>query len=186
MSAPKLVLHPQAHDLAPSREAIALALHNIGLIGAAFSLDGNTHFQTGPDFLDGISFLGCAPSIQLDPPAQQITHAARSGQFCHIHIPAVTEQPRLRCRIGQGPRCRRCRVDIPPHLILVPSALIACPDCGHISPAAGLNWRQSGGYARVYLDIWGIHTGEAVPSDRLLDRLAVASGVPWRFFYIED
>ena len=48
--------------------------------------------------------------------------------------------------------------------------------------AHGLNWRQTGGCARVFLDIWGIHTGEAAPGEQLLERL----GADWRFFYTED
>ncbi|MBI5460931.1 MAG: hypothetical protein HY941_01955 [Gammaproteobacteria bacterium] len=193
MTAPKLVLHPQACDAAPTYDAIVLALRDLGTIGTRFALDGNTHFQTGPDFLDGIGFLGCAPSIQLDPPAQHAEPAARAGRFCHIQVQAPTERPRLRCKSGQGPRCRRCRSDIPPDLIQAPDADIACPDCGHPASLAGLNWRQSGGYARVFLDIWGIHAGEAVPSDRLLDRLGhlarsdrSSGDGPWQFFYIED
>ena len=73
-----------------------------------------------------------------------------------------------------------------PQMIQAPSAAVVCPGCGQSTLPAGLNWRQSGGYAQLFLDIWGIHTAEAVPSDRLLDGLGQASGGPWHFFYIED
>jgi hypothetical protein len=75
---------------------------------------------------------------------------------------------------------------MPTPLIQPSNVAVTCPNCGQPIQAAGLNWRQSGGYARLFLDIWGIHTGEAVPSDRLLNGLAQASGGPWHFFYIED
>ena len=188
MSAPKLVLHPEVDMLAPSNDALVRVLQDLRLIGASFTLDNLTHFYTGPDFLDGISFLGCAPSLQLDPPAPPADPLAdaRAGRFCHIQLQAPTSQPRLRLKPGQNPRCRHCRRDLPTHLIQSSNVAVTCPDCGQSTRPAGLNWRQSGGYARLFLDIWGIHTGEAVPSDRLLDRLGQASGGPWQFFYIED
>lgn len=188
MPAPKLVLHPAACDLAPNRDAIVQALRDIGLIGSTFPLDGREHFQTGADFLDSVSFLGCAPSIQLDPPAPPADrHAdARAGRFCHIQLHAATDRPRLRHKPGQSPRCRHCRTDIPPQLVQTSDLGTVCPGCGQSVGPAGLNWRQSGGHARLFLDIWGIHTAEAVPSDRLLDRLGQTGGGPWQFFYIED
>lgn len=183
--APKLVLHPEAATLAPADDALIQALQALGLIGSRFTLDGQTHFHTGPNFLDGISFLGCAPAIQLDPPAASADREAdaRAGRFCHIQLHAATDRPRLRHTLGQRPRCRQCRSEIPPAAI---QPQVTCPACGHSAPPAGLNWRQAGGHARLFLDIWGIHAAEAVPSDRLLDRLAQASGGPWQFFYIED
>lgn len=184
MTAPKLVLHPAAPaaDLPP--DILAEALRELGLIGADFPLDGRTHYRTGPGFLDHISFLGCAPAIELDPPAAGVDAAARAGRFCHIQLPEAGGRTRLRLRSGQQPRCRDCRRGLDSALIGIPAA--ACPGCGAGIDPARLNWRQAGGYAAQFLDIWGIHTAEAVPGDRLLDRLAGLSGCAWGFFYIED
>lgn len=187
MTAPKLVLHPLAAvtDLPPA--ACAEVLRELGLIGTAFALDGRTHYRTGPGFLDHVSFLGCAPSIELDPPAAGADAAARAGRFCHIQLPEAGGRARLRLRPGQRPRCRACRHDIDPLMITGPNGVASvCPGCGAGIDAARLNWRQAGGYAAQFLDIWGIHTAEAVPGDHLLDRLACLSGCAWGFFYIED
>lgn len=188
MTAPKLVLHTSACNAAPEPTAIIQALREIEFIGGDFSLDGQAHFYSGAAFLDGICFLGCAPSIQLDPPPPPADlHAdARAGRFCHIQLHTVTATPQSRYTPDQGPRCRHCRNDIPPAALRNAPAAHACPGCGLPVAPANLNWRQAGGYARLYLDIWGIHTAEAVPSDRLLDGLAQATGGPWQFFYIED
>jgi len=188
MTAPKLVLHPAASQVAPTPATIIHVLRDIGLIGPCFTLDEQSHFFTGPDFLDGVSFLGCAPSIQLDPPAppgDQSTEA-RAGRFCHIQLHAPTDTPRLRLKNGQNPRCRCCRADFPAQQLRASTTEFCCPDCGHTAPLSELNWRQSGGFARCFLDIWGIHTAEAVPSDRLLDGLAQLNDGPWQFFYLED
>jgi len=188
MTAPKLVLHPAASQVAPTPAAIIRMLRDIGLIGPCFTLDEQSHFLTGPNFLDGVSFLGCAPSIQLDPPAPPADHRAeaRAGRFCHIQLHTSTDGPQLRYKHDQNPRCRRCRADIPAQLLHATTAELRCADCGHTASLSELNWRQSGGLARCFLDIWGIHTAEAVPSDRLLEGLAQLSDGPWQFFYIED
>lgn len=188
MSTAKLVLHPTDSDAAPTQATIIQNLLELEFIGADFSLDGQTHFYTGAAFLEGVCFLGCAPSIQLDPPpaAADPQAEARTGGFCHIQLQGSTERPQARYQPDQGPRCRHCRATLPATALIGWNSRLACPSCGQASTPSTLNWRQSGGYSRLYLDIWGIHTGEAVPSDRLLEGLALASGGPWSFFYIED
>jgi hypothetical protein len=37
----------------------------------------------------------------------------------------------------------------------------------------------------VLVELWGIHSGEAVPSDALLDGLARVSGTRWGHFYLQ-
>lgn len=182
MPAPKLVLYPQASAQAPEPEAVLQALRELGLIGAVFDLDGQAHYRTGPTFLEHLTFLGCAPAIELDPPTVGLEAAARTGRFCHVHLQALTAEPQVRHRAGQGPRCRACRGDFTPEALAQPRNGFVCPGCGRTSTAAGLNWRQASGYSQLFLDIWGIHTGEAVPGEQLLARL----GGDWQFFYTED
>lgn len=182
MPAPKLVLHPDTSAPTPDPETVLTALRNLGVIGAPFLLDDRTHYRTGPGFLDHLTFLGCAPSIELDPPATGADEAARAGRFCHVQVHPLNPEPRARYRAGQGPRCRACRCEMTPQALTLPQDPITCPGCGQTVPASGLNWRQAGGCAQLFLDIWGIHTGEAVPGEQLLERL----GAGWRFFYTED
>lgn len=182
MPAPKLVLYPDVSLPPPAPAAIFAVLRDFGVIGGPFELDGRTHYRTGPGFLDHLSFLGCSPAIELDPPATGLIEAARSGRFCHVQLHPPTHAPRVRHRAGQGPRCRACRSDLMLDALTSAEDHFACPGCGRIAAAAGVNWRQAGGCARLFLDIWGIHTGEAVPGEQLLAGL----GEAWRFFYLED
>lgn len=189
MTAPKLVLHPVTPATGLSPAAVLEVLRELGLIGAPFRLDGRQHYGTGPGFLDHISFLGCAPCIELDAPATDPETAARAGWFCHFQLSETGAQPRLRLRPGQRPRCRTCRRDIDPAVFADPAGVgegIVCPGCGRNTEPMQLLWRQAGGYAALFLDIWGIHTAEAVPGDRLLDSLGRLSRCAWTFFYIED
>lgn len=182
MSAPKLVLYPDASLPPPEPEAVLQRLEELGIIGPAFELDGQIHYRTGTTFLDHLTFLGCAPAIELDPPASGMAEAARAGRFCHIHLHPLAAKPQVRHRTGQPPRCRACRCEFTEGTLGWTPNSFVCPSCGRHTPADQLNWRQAGGCARLFLDIWGIHTGEAVPGEQLLGRL----GPAWRFFYTED
>lgn len=182
MPAPKLVLHPDAANSTPPIETLVGILAELGVIGTPFELDGRVHYRTGPGFLDHLTFLGCAPSIALDPPASDMESAARTGHFCHVQVTVATPEPRVRQRAGRAPRCRYCRCDVTAEMLAQPGQRLRCPGCGRRTAAGELNWRQSGGCAHVFVDIWGIHTGEAVPGEQLLERL----GAGWRFFYTED
>ncbi len=187
MSARKLILHPLAADAAPASDAgLVQALGEFGLLGATFELDGRSHFQTGSAFLDHISFLGCSPAIELEPPASDREAVARSGGFCHLSLTPTTPVARLRLRGGYAPRCRHCRADINLDEIPLHDGGLTCSDCGHHTMTAQLNWRQAGAYARIFLEIWGIHPHEAVPGDGVLDYLTTFTGFDWGFFYIED
>lgn len=182
MPAPKLVLYPDVSQPIPEPGAALQLLAELGVIGPAFGLDGRTHYRTGPAFLDHLTFLGCAPAIELDPPATGSDEAARAGRFCHVHLPPPTTKPQVRHRPGQPPRCRACRGEFTAESLANAGEGFVCPGCGRQVPAHGLNWRQAGGYACLFLEIWGIHTGEAVPGEQLLGRL----GADWKFFYTED
>lgn len=189
MTAFKLVLHPDCQTESPSFPAILETLRDLGMLGKAFPVDGREHFLPGEAFLDHIVFLGCAPMIELAPPAHDIEAAARAGRFCHLLLHPATAHPRARVRQSQLPRCRRCRSDIAPNALPAsadPRAEVICPHCGSTASVADLNWRQAGGHARIYLDIFGIYAGEAVPGDGLLDALGHATTGRWSFFYIED
>ncbi len=189
MSVYKLVLHPSRAAAVPHSPAGLLAtLDETGLIGAAFELDGHRHFRTGPGFLDHLTFLGCSPVVELDPPASDADGHARSGRFCHIQLQPVSATPRLRRRVEHAPRCRQCRRPLEPALLdaAVTAGSLRCPGCATAADLERLNWRQAGGYARIFLDIWGIHPAEAVPGDALLAALAACTDCPWAFFYMED
>lgn len=189
MSAPKLVLYPTAAEASLARPALLHTLEKLDFIGTHFLLDERPHYHAGPAFLDHISFLGCSPAIELEAPAQLAEAAARAGRFCHLQLHEATKLPRLRIRPGQRPRCRQCRTDIEPEYLLSPSSppvALNCPGCRRQIEPERLNWRQSGAIARIFLDIWGIHSAEAVPSDLLLQQLGHTTGGRWDFFYIED
>ena len=189
MAAPKLVLHPADPLAFPvSGRGPAALLRHIGLLGNSFELDGELHYFAGDRFLSLVTFLGCAPAIQTTPPtrADEVVDAARTGRFCHIVISDTLAAPRIRADLRSRARCPVCRkvqtwskadpVD-------ATGITLTCAHCRTDSPAVKWSWRQTGGMARLFVDIWGIYPSEAVPSDLLLHTLAKVTGSPWTCFY---
>jgi hypothetical protein len=187
-----LVLHPADPDAAPRNGAtLYTVLEAIGLAGAAFGCAGGARYLPGPRYLELVTFLGCSPFVQLEPPEGVQNPCEALDRFCHLSASEASEQPYLRrARAAPTPRCPNCRGPVEDWASLVADGLPhcakaawTCPGCGRTSPVYALDWRQSAGLARVFVSLWGIHPGEAVPGDELLSALADTTGGPWRWFY---
>ena len=62
---------------------LAEHLQGIGLIGAQTACAGGVIHPAGDRFLDLVSFLGCSPSIELEPPRDSaaLDEAVANGRF---------------------------------------------------------------------------------------------------------
>jgi len=187
-----LLLHPAepAAEI-PSSGAIATVLARLGLVGEGFTCGSERYLMPGPRLLELITFLGCSPFVSLDPPAG--TNPCKSlDQFCAVAIQGTGGTVVLRRAEGAPtPRCPACRSSAADWETLAREAGTAaatspwtCPRCGVTSRLAHLDWRQSAGFATTFVEIWGVHPGEAVPGDELLASLASITGCPWRWFYL--
>jgi hypothetical protein len=181
MTLPRLILFPRHNEqtldhVAPFIDRMTAA----GLIG--HPLDKDT-FQVGSEFLSLLTFLGCAPNIQLSPDD--------GDQFCFIRLhPALDTAQCLGVTGTIRPGCPECRhkltgwqSDVDWRLATTP---IQCPRCGTATTVARLRWRHEGGYGRCALTIARIHPHEAVPTDQLLAALTEASGFDWTYCYAND
>lgn len=199
-----LILHPVAPDYAPaSIPALEAALRHIGLIGEAWAgtvaaTDTGTAAQAGreaeprryligPHFLQLITFMGCAPAIELAPPA-----AAGAG-FCHVSLASPLARPQFRAdRQGVRPRCPACRSRIAdwPQRVEAwradPAAQAACPACGELLAVPHIDWRHSAGCARQFVFIHDIYPREALPTEALFTALQGVTGQHWDYFYQQD
>lgn len=196
MSAYKLLLYPGNPDCtAPAAAALATGLQAIGFIAAPVTLAHGVFYPTGTNFLQLVSFLGCSPAIELDPPADPATleTARERGSFVHVYIDCDAQ---LRLRADPGtppPRCPACRQPAADwHDTLrawrANPALLAwtCRHCGHAGRLTDLRFRRSAGFARAWVEIRGIHPSEAVPNDALLSRLREITGCEWRHLYLQE
>lgn len=185
---PKLILSPADPASAPGRAAMEAALAPLQLLGAAFSLAGRRHYLPGPQFLDHLIFLGCAPQIELLPSApEHLLSEAGQGRFCHL---GWHSSPAPRLRVDRRLRrlsCPACGAALP-----VGSALFTalasghgrCAQCQVRLDPANLAWRRHAAWARVFFEVWGIHEAEAVVSPTLQQSLEQLTGGPWRLSYL--
>jgi len=191
MAVHKLILHTaDPHWVPDDAGELRRVLREIGLIGAEFSCAGRTHYCAGENFLHLLSFLGCSPSVALEPPLDQEAPDDAAKAFCHVHLGVPQSRVQFLSDPGTVPRCPRCRQRIEQWRDVITTWQQApedyswqCPGCGHEMCPRQLDWRQGAGFGRLFIEIWGIHPHEAVPGDRLLAALRRVSGGEWCFFY---
>ena len=196
MTAHKLILLPADPDCTPvSSAALADTLQSIGLLGAASDINGATFYPTGDRFLQLITFLGCSPMIELEPPADQETLAAasRDGRFCHAFLEC---RDTLRFRSDPRtptPRCPQCRAPLADW----PTTLKSwrddpandhwhCQQCSASGRLSELGFRKTAGFSRTFVEIRGIYPSEAVPGEALLDTLKSLTRCAWSTIYIKE
>jgi hypothetical protein len=186
----KLILHPREPERVPQDlGALRRTLEKLGFIGREIRLGGALHYLPGEHFLQLVTFLGCSPSVALEPPDgfPQGDAGPTGVTFCHVRIEeSVSEVPRFIAGTDAlAPRCPRCRSVLDRLRPMQQGAreIWSCPSCGHGTPLWALDWRQRAGFARFAIEIWNIHPFEAVPSDPLLAALSRTSRGEWEFFY---
>jgi hypothetical protein len=183
----RLVLTPDPAQPAPQRDSLLVYLNDIGFIGTPLKDTKTAAFLVGDVFLRLITFMGCAPNIELEPPMD-------GGSFCHIRLAGPWPKPRLlRGRNTQPPRCMHCRsrlpewerdLDVwcedPTH------ADVLCVRCGRGQHPVDLLWRQNAGFGCLFVTVEDVFPGEAVPVPGLMKGLGQTTGSVWQYFYIRD
>jgi len=196
MPAPKLLLHPVDPDAATVPEdRLARELQAIGLIGDRMTLEKTVFYPVGEQFLQLITFLGCSPAIELDPPGDplELEKASAAGRFCHVFISSGEQLQFRGDNQTRTPRCPRCRSPEPDWKARLQSWQggqhgpdWTCQACGFCGRLSDLVFRKTAGFGRTFLEIRGIYPSEAVPGPALLDTLASLTGNPWTTIYLRE
>ena len=182
----RLLLTTSDPQAAPDEGLVIAALSGAGFIGEP--LPGPERvFAVGPTFLSLLAFTGCAVAIATDPG----DHGA--APCCRVRILALSAAPRfLWGRNTRPPRCPVCRALLKDWDRRVqgwldhPHRGATCPSCGETRPPWRWDWREQGGFGRVFVAVEEVFPGEAVPMPRLFDVLTRACGSGWRHFYVQD
>jgi hypothetical protein len=196
MPAPKLLMHPASPDTAAvPADRLAQELQGIGLIEGPIPLEKGVFYPVGEQFLQLVTFLGCSPAIELDPPRdpQELEEASASGRFCHVFITSGEQLQFRGDSQTRAPRCPRCRHP-ETHWIARLQAWQEgnhgpgwnCHACGFSGRLSDLVFRKTAGFGRTFLEIRGIYPSEAVPGQTLLDTLAGLTGESWTTIYLRD
>jgi hypothetical protein len=196
VAAYKLILLP-TDPLCPPLdcEQLAADLQAIKLIGEPVALDGGVFYPTGEQFLQLISFLGCSPTIELEPPTDPAAKSADSaaGKFCHVFLhcsTALTLRADSQCPPPRCPGCRQPATDWKAALTAWQQNPAqtdwSCDQCGYNGRLTELSFRKAAGFGHTFIEIRGIYPSEAVPTDALLTNLQRLSGGPWKTIYIKE
>lgn len=196
MTAHKLLLHPQDPACAPLETVLlAGALREIGFIAAPVPVADTVFYPAGAQFLHLLSFLGCSPAIELDPPAEAsaLETARMNGSFCHVYL-SCTDTLRFRAdprtAAPRCPACRRLEHDwrerIAAWQIHPPGIEWTCNGCGFNGRLTDLVFRKTAAFARSWVEVRGIYPSEAVPAGALLERLQAFSGCRWQYIYLQE
>ncbi|MDD3448384.1 MAG: hypothetical protein PHF72_05070 [Gammaproteobacteria bacterium] len=183
MSHSCLILTPADPDAATlSPDALLGALRDFGLVHPDSGDAGAERIAPGGDLPWHVTFLGCSPAVAL--------RGEDDGPPCHLRIRRAPG--RVELLVGGNavtPRCPGCRAPLAEWRASLadwrmrPESEWRCPVCGCASTPARLDWRRHGGAGRLFVEIWGVFPGEAVPGDGLMARLETLGAGPWRYFY---
>jgi len=185
-SLPSLLLYPaDSQYQIDSSTSLVRSLQAAGLIGEPLADLPGERYQAGPAFLQHISFLGCSPAVEFEP------EQPGSEQFCHVGI-EYSDQ----LQFHGGPNqvqvhCRECRSRETQWQDIISgwrddreNHVYTCPECGAETHAIELNWRKTGAFARVFIELFNIYPHEAVPTDGILQLLRKETGVEWKYIYV--
>ncbi len=196
MAANKLILLPADPNYpAVATDKLAETLLAIGLIAPARTLGNTVFYPAGKHFLQLLTFLGCSPSIELEPPGDPDTLAIDSatGKFCHIFLDS-DDHLRFRADPGmQTPRCSHCRSPLQHWSAYLQGWLDNplrtnwhCTHCQADGDITTLAFRKSAGFGRTFVEIRGIYPSEAVVGDALLKCLKAITLCDWHTLYIKE
>ena len=196
MAAQKLILLPTDPACPPvGSDRLAEKLQAIGLIGPPRAVNNDTFYPTGEHFLQLVTFLGCSPMIELEPPSDPVTLAADSaaGKFCHVFLSSAES---LRFRSDPrtpAPRCPACHTTVSDWQPLLQAwqnnpanGDWRCAHCEYTGHISGLGFRKSAGFGRTFVEIRGIYPSEAVPGEALLKALKSLTHGDWSTLYIKE
>lgn len=183
---PKLVFHAKNPEYIPSNiPDIVRALQEIGFVGKKWQSPeevSGERYLIGDSFLSLVSFMGCAPAIELEPIAE---HPA-STDFCHIEIGSIKPDVEFvrgsEHLISRCPHCRQRHVNwqtIPENLFY------PCDKCKTETHLSEYDWKNTAGCGRFFISLHGIYPQEAIPTSHLLQSLESISDAAWSYFYIQ-
>ncbi len=184
----RLILHVRDPAYIPANLAqLVQQLREIGLIGQPWGEVSQQRYLIGERFLQLVTFLGCAPAIELEPSTEAHT------EFCHVGISPLYPASRfLADSQGVLPRCPHCRKRFAGWQEAVaqwqenPVYQARCPACQNLLSPVELDWQQSAGFGRFFISIFNIYPREAIPTEALLHILQQATQQSWNYFYLRE
>lgn len=171
-----LFLYPKSVDWNIEPTKLVSSLNGIGFINDEIP-DTQQCFFTGEQFLNHITFLGCAPSIQFIATDEK-------PDFCFIRIICSKEIKAIHTRtLARAPHCPHCKKPVQSWHESDKNKMLRCTHCQKSSSVYDYDWRRTAGFARVFIEVTEVYPKEAIPQPSLLEKLASLTDVEWDYFY---
>ena len=186
MFMPKLVFHAKDPKYIPENISnIIKALQDVGFIGDKWHSPESVlgeRYLIGDSFLSLVTFMGCAPAIELEP----IADKPDSTEFCHVEIEIIkTAVEFIRGNDHIISRCPHCR-QRHAHWESIPETLsYSCDKCNVETHLSKYDWKNTAGCGRFFISLHGIYPQEALPTSTLLQTFEKISGTEWTYFYAQ-
>lgn len=183
---PKLVFCAKNPNYIPEDISyIVRSLQQLGFLAdrwqAPESVTGE-RYLIGDSFLSLVTFMGCAPAIELQP----IQGQPDSTDFCHIEIEEL--KPTIEFIRGSEhliSRCPHCRQRHANWATLPATLSYACDKCNIETHLSEYDWKKTAGCGRFFISLHGIYPQEAIPTSHLLQTLEEITNTTWDYFYIQ-
>ncbi len=178
----KLYLYPEDPDAPVENAGLKSTLADCKFIGPLIE---KNRYQAGEQFLSLLCFMGCSPNIELEP--------QNDRPYCYIEIPESSAEKRfIAGRNTRKLQCPGCKQTVNNAKALINDAIenkvdfFECPECNQRIDLETINWRKSAFIAKSWIAVGNIYEAEAIPDDKLLGQLELATGNPWKFAYIRE
>lgn len=183
---PKLVFHPCNPEYDPKNiDNIVTALQEIGFLGEKWQSPKTVlgeRYLIGDSFLSLVTFLGCAPAIELAP----IADKPESTEFCHIEIePVKKEIEFIRGSEHLISRCPHCRQRHASWESIPESLSYSCDKCEVETHLSKYDWKNMAGCGRFFYKFAWYISARSYSNIQLLLSLEKISDTKWNYFYIQ-
>ncbi len=157
------------------------------------ALASDNEYCVGDAFLSSITFMGCSPYIEFEPPAELQKNDA--ADFCFIRL-SSSKQTNFMYHAGQFeklktvPRCQQCRKvisDWPDNAArLNRHWQLNCPHCDMALSPTDLDWRKASGLGNIFMQVMNVYLQEAVPTEAFMQQLESITQSKWFYFYTDS
>jgi hypothetical protein len=167
-------------------------MRELGVAGRTVSRFGETRYEPGPRFFELVRVLQSrqARIVEPGPDGPRVGDALPNASFYELAFPEESPRPTpLLSGATESAWCPQCSAEVEDWAELVSAwwddgaFTWECPGCRTQTSPPRLDWRRGGGFARVWVDVWHVHEGEAEPSAELLSALGATTGGAWTFHY---
>ena len=175
-------------------ETLVQGLTSLGFIGdKLFEQQPTNEFCAGDTFLSSITFMGCSPYIEFEPPENLSPND--KADFCFIRF-STSDKQNVIYHTGQLrqlktiPRCQQCRKLISDWTLhsqkLEQAEPFPCPHCKTILNVENIDWRKASGIGNVFIEVLNVYLQEAVPTDAFIQQLENITSSSWQYFYTDS